>query len=426
MAIKNPSKAVNLILILILGIACVFGILWFIPKWQVDTYIHSEDFLELKEPIELENDTRRTWAQILGGVFFLVTAYFTWRSLQIAKEGQITERFTKAIDQLGDKERLEVRLGGIYALERIARDSKKDHWTIMEVLSSYVRVNAPLKDIAEKAKEKRIREYKKSRESPESSQALTDISTPPADIHTILIVLGRRTLSHEKGEERHIDLMKTDLRRASLFEVNLENAIFLRANLSGALLGKANLSRAILLETDLSGAFLNDADLSGANLNEAFLFGVHLYGANLSGAKLHGASLMEASLQGAKLNEANLSGADLSEANLYGANLSKAKLFQALLHGASLSEANLNKADLFEALLNEANLSGADLSGANLYGANLSNAILCRTDLRRVLHLKVEQLSKVKTLYKAKLEPELMEQVKKDYPHLLDKPPSFI
>src|SRR3954471_10607316 len=44
-------------------------------------------------------------------------------------QGQITERFTRAIDQLGatdDKgnKRLEIRLGGIYALERISRDFK--------------------------------------------------------------------------------------------------------------------------------------------------------------------------------------------------------------------------------------------------------------------------------------------------------------
>ena len=62
-----------------------------------------------------------------------------------------TERFTRAIDQLGatdDKEgepKLEIRLGAIYALERIARDSpERDYATIMEVLTAYVRDNAPL------------------------------------------------------------------------------------------------------------------------------------------------------------------------------------------------------------------------------------------------------------------------------------------
>ena len=51
--------------------------------------------------------------------------------LSLTRQGQITERFTRAIDQLGHA-RTEIRLGGIYALERIARESEEDHWPIME------------------------------------------------------------------------------------------------------------------------------------------------------------------------------------------------------------------------------------------------------------------------------------------------------
>jgi len=43
-----------------------------------------------------------TSAQILGGAALLSGLYFTWRTLQVNREGQITERFTRAIDQLGD------------------------------------------------------------------------------------------------------------------------------------------------------------------------------------------------------------------------------------------------------------------------------------------------------------------------------------
>ena len=58
----------------------------------------------------------------------------------------------------------------------------------------------------------------------------------------------------------------------------------------------------------------------------------------------------------------------------------------------------------------------ADLSDANLSGANLSGA-----NLTQVKNLSINKLSKVKTLYKAKLDPELIEQVKDKYPHLLKK-----
>src|SRR5215211_6567805 len=89
-------------------------------------------------------------AQILAGTALLSGLYFTWRTLQVNREGQITDRFTRAIDQLGKtddkgKQLFEIRLGGIYALERIARESAEDYWPIMEVLTAYVREHAPRK-----------------------------------------------------------------------------------------------------------------------------------------------------------------------------------------------------------------------------------------------------------------------------------------
>ena len=50
----------------------------------------------------------------------------------------MTDRYTKAIEQLGSN-KLDVRIGGIYALERVARDSARDHPTVMEVLSAFIR-----------------------------------------------------------------------------------------------------------------------------------------------------------------------------------------------------------------------------------------------------------------------------------------------
>src|ERR1022692_4284344 len=67
-----------------------------------------------------------------------LTARYTWRAARLTEEGQITDRYTKAIDQLGGTS-LDVRIGGIYALERIARDSARDHPVVMEVLTAFVR-----------------------------------------------------------------------------------------------------------------------------------------------------------------------------------------------------------------------------------------------------------------------------------------------
>ena len=54
------------------------------------------------------------------------------------EQGQVTERYTKAIEQLGS-DKLDVRIGGIYALERVASDSARDHPVVMEVLAAFIR-----------------------------------------------------------------------------------------------------------------------------------------------------------------------------------------------------------------------------------------------------------------------------------------------
>jgi hypothetical protein len=54
------------------------------------------------------------------------------------RQRRIVESFTRAVEQLGS-DKLEVRVGAIFALERLSRESPDDYWTIMEVLAAFVR-----------------------------------------------------------------------------------------------------------------------------------------------------------------------------------------------------------------------------------------------------------------------------------------------
>jgi hypothetical protein len=67
---------------------------------------------------------------------------YTARTYRLSREGHLTDRYTKAVEQLGS-DKIEVRLGGIYALERLMRDSSTDQPTIVEVLAAYIRRHAP-------------------------------------------------------------------------------------------------------------------------------------------------------------------------------------------------------------------------------------------------------------------------------------------
>jgi hypothetical protein len=261
-------------------------LLWKLPKRKV-----TRLKLELKGQFDVENETRKTWATIVGGMAVLFSLLFTWgnlrvtqdnlritqeaatKSQELTRQGQITDRFTKAIAQLGEQEpeKLAIRLGGIYALERIARDSKRDHWPIMEILTAYVREHAPWppKDIPLLADD--LSPTEKSPEGKGQPQP-----KPAPDIQAILTVLGRRMHTYEQGEkDQWLNLQGTNLQGANLW-----------------------------------GAYLEGADLEGAQLNKAKLWQAQLDRANLRGAHLEGARFWAASLKEANLSEAQLKGAE--------------------------------------------------------------------------------------------------------------------
>ena len=114
-------------------VVVVFVVLpvWFVP-----------DNAKVQDLYKARNDVRTTAVQATAGLVVLLGAYFTWRQLLTAREGQVTDRFTHAIDHLG-ADQLDIRLGGIYALERIARDSAPDRATLSEVLTAFIRTHSP-------------------------------------------------------------------------------------------------------------------------------------------------------------------------------------------------------------------------------------------------------------------------------------------
>jgi len=268
----------------------------------------SQALLTPEQYLELQNSYRATIVQTLGGLFLLLGLYLTWRrvaaterQVEIAGEGQITERFTRAIDQLGS-DKLEIRLGGIYALERIARDSEKDHWPIMEVLTAYVRQRSPAP------------EEPREREEPGSEEV-------SPDIQAILTVIGRRRAVFDPDGKK-LDLRFTWLVRAELTDANLSRALLWNADLWAAHLPGIDLSEAELCAVRLSGSDLPHANLSGASLFSADLARTDLTATDLTRADLAGANLSKSCLHDAKLSEASLRGANLLGANLSGVDLS--------------------------------------------------------------------------------------------------------
>ncbi|MFJ3658321.1 pentapeptide repeat-containing protein [Streptomyces nigra] len=227
--------------------------------------------------------------------------------LRISEQGQITNRFNAAITNLGSSS-IDVRLGGIYALERIMEDSERDAGTVTSVLSAYVRLHAPL-----------------SRTAATGTQTASVEHSPAVDIAAVMDVLAAKP-GLPGGYSYPVDVRGTDLRglEAGGGASNFDGAVFSGADLSGASLNFADLTGAQLDDTKLLGADLSNADLAQAGLSKA----------NLSHALLPDANLHNADLAGANLTQANLSGANLTNADFTGAHLKGVKLRGAKLHGA--------------------------------------------------------------------------------------------
>jgi Pentapeptide repeats (9 copies) len=224
----------------------------------------------------------------------LLTVVATFSSLSENWEGRITDRYSKAIDQLGSSN-LQVRVGAIYALQRIARESPPDQRPIMEVLASYVRDNFDLKSPLRCVARDRL-----------------DRKRWRGDLFAVIQVLGSRSIEYDPTEADpdypRLDLSHADLGRVYFFDVNarwlfLEGAYLYRANFSKADASKAWLRKACLLEASFNHASLNNTGFEWADLT----------GADFSDATLHPANFRYATLTGAKFPGANLSGADLIE-----------------------------------------------------------------------------------------------------------------
>jgi uncharacterized protein YjbI with pentapeptide repeats len=335
----NPAWAGVLVTISIWAVY----LLWKVPQWQAAAWARSGNS-NPREIFEIENESRGTLGQILSGVAVLTGLIFAWQqlgqtsdNLRVSEEGQITDRFSRAVDQLGSDD-FTVRLGGIYALERIARDSPRDYGPVMEVLTAFARQESPL---------------------PANAAATPVTAAPrvPPDVRAVFKVIGRRTPAQvevEMEEGGCLDLTGINAVGANLFEANLQNTCWDRSDLRGAQMMESNLI---------------DTTFTGSNLSQQ---------ASLDGASGQGAVFANANFTGS-----NLSRAVLNDANLQGANLTDAYLQDTKLQGASLQSANLSRAILF----------GTELAGANLLNANFALASLTNVDLSGAERLTAEQIA---------------------------------
>ena len=337
--------------------------------------------------------TRASLLAALAGVGALVTIAINYRNSSIANEtfriserGHLTDRYAKAIELLGDTDSIAIRLGGIYALQQFASDTRRpeDQSTVVEVLSAFVRLNLagpptdclpqPLRQPARQAEVPPAENMWRARLSAFANLRHPQPTSPHAPGADVLAAISVLAQLPDRGlplraDFTGLDFTNIDLTGTRVSGGNLRQVNLCGANLRGADLRGADLRGAYLSGADLTGADLRGADLRGADLRGADLRGTHFLDAHLRGADLGGANLSGAVLSGARLFDAHLTGADLTGADLRGADLARPPLRADLRrrprrrrpHRRRPHRRRPHRADLTRADLTRANLTGADL-----------------------------------------------------------------
>jgi uncharacterized protein YjbI with pentapeptide repeats len=159
---------------------------------------------------------------------------------------------------------------------------------------------------------------------------------------------------------------------------------------------------------------IHEVNLVNCFLPRTNLNYVNLAGSNLNSANISQSSLIEANLENARLNQTNFENSNLNQAMLKGAYASGANFKDAFLIKSQFENAFLIKANFSNAFLMEANLQNC-----YVMGADFENASLYKADLRGAKGLTIEQLSKVKTLYLAKFDDDILSQIKNNLPELV-------
>jgi uncharacterized protein YjbI with pentapeptide repeats len=260
-----------------------------------------------KDRLDAEGAIRTSLIQLLGGLVLLVGLYFTARSFRLTREGHITDRYSRAIEHLGN-ENADVRIGGIYSLERIARDSPADRKTIVDVLATFVR------------------EHTKAGYQTPSTEKVG------ADVQAALSVLGRRP--EVEKEINQLDLYHSGLSGADLSGGDFRKTMFYYSRLDGAIFSGSNLNGAGLSFCSANGAAFTNCQARDANFVNATYTGGWFLAADLTDTDFYGCDLRGSDF-GRRYGEPGAP--PFPPALLTRARLTNTKLAGTILRGVDLS-----------------------------------------------------------------------------------------
>ena len=296
-------------------------------------WLHPDD------PTEVSNsDTLRNVGLIIGGALAFVFA--GWRAwvaerqvnasqaqvqaslaqvdaaqsqAETAQQVLLNERYQRGAEMLGSPV-LSVRLGGIYALVRLAEEHADQYQAqILRLLCAFAR--DPDGDWETRTRRTVIPDgvlWHSLRQDVQAavegiSRFLTSGVFGDSDGNFYVDLRGARLngIHLEDGEFSGVDLSWAELVRADLENTNLWGAQLRLVQLQDSNLRSTNLSRATIWSANLSDVNLNDATLDGAHVFRSNLGGATFYEASLAGVTFSDTPITQAQLDQTRVDPQN-------------------------------------------------------------------------------------------------------------------------
>jgi len=258
------------------------------------------------------------FASAFGAPFLVWRAWVAHRQAvasaeqaRIALENHITGIFSKSIELMGSVREAEAprpdgtiairfmpniegRLGAIYSLERILRESEKDRVAILETLCAYVREISPFETPEDEAE----RSVFNQGEAPPRP-------TMRKDVQAAITVIGRRP----DGVATALDLQHSNLIAYDFSSLNFDTANFSDSFLNGANMRRGSFKFCVFKDAFMRSAKLQDARFDGSTFDDCDLRNAEIDETHFACTKF-----IDTDLRRARVTRFHIEGANLENA----------------------------------------------------------------------------------------------------------------
>ncbi len=352
----EAQQSQSLPYLFMLPVTLILLILWLIPKWHVAST--PGDWKSPKDRIEEENKSRAVLAQILGGIAILTGLYFGWQEMELARNSQLTDRFTAAVNQLGSNN-TSVQVGGVYALENILKDSPKRYrQVILDALSAHIRKNVPVIKV-------------------EDGQNNVVTTHPVSeDVQAAITVIGRRNYITGKvvWDDKigiYVESNKTIEEDALFFRIPLKDIEELAVAYRETLIAnsekiiptiqdtKKQIKQFYELKCNLAEIDLSEANMIRGDFRDFYFLRTYFQNASLDCADCSGAVFFDSHLEGTNLNKTNFTNAYLNNAifsnmtSFLRTDFTGTVVMGAHFEGCNLSQTNITQEQIDSAICDE-------------------------------------------------------------------------